>query len=387
MCAAASFIEARRTHHHQLLALPEALRVDGCLAADHAHGGELGDGVGDGHELRDRAERLPGERSIEPGHNDALAAVDEVIGQSEHLRAEELHLVHAKHVHAVELWFQGLPQPLYRGYSDSLMGLRTVRRDGRPVIAEVDVRLEAEHALASDTGPTQAPDQLFRFAGEHGTGDDFEGTGSKGDGHSVDRISITGVDIWRILARYSEDSSMRFGWLAAATVALTFTAQATAPAGALAAGSDEIKVTLQDAHGATVGTVSFRTVKKGVKVKIMLEGLPFGPHGVHIHQNAVCEAPDFKSAGPHFNPDGKQHGYMNAMGHHNGDMPASVSIGEDHRGEASFVLESISLDPAAANSLFLNGGTSVVVHEKADDETTDPSGASGNRIACGVIKP
>jgi Cu-Zn family superoxide dismutase len=173
---------------------------------------------------------------------------------------------------------------------------------------------------------------------------------------------------------------MRFGWLVATTFAVSITAQAAAPA------PGKLKVPILDSHGAAAGYATFETVKKGVKVKIVLENLPFGPHGVHIHQNAVCEAPDFKSAGGHFNPDGKQHGYMNAMGHHNGDLPDSISVGEDHKGEATFVLTSISLDPAAPNSLFLNGGTSIVVHEKADDEKTDPSGASGNRIACGVIK-
>jgi Cu-Zn family superoxide dismutase len=131
---------------------------------------------------------------------------------------------------------------------------------------------------------------------------------------------------------------------------------------------------------------TFKTVKKGVKVKIELKNLEFGQHAVHIHQNAACEAPDFKSAGGHFNPDGKHHGFMNPEGHHNGDMPESVSVGEDHMGSATFVLTSISLDPAAPNSLFHNGGTSVVVHAKADDQKTDPSGDSGNRIACGVIK-
>jgi Cu-Zn family superoxide dismutase len=127
-------------------------------------------------------------------------------------------------------------------------------------------------------------------------------------------------------------------------------------------------------------------VKTGVKVKIELKNLPFGQHAVHIHQNPACDAPDFKTAGGHFNPDGRQHGFMNPMGHHNGDFPASISVGEDHTGEASFVLSTVSLDPAAPNSLFSKGGTSIVVHEKADDEKTDPSGASGNRIACGVIK-
>jgi Cu-Zn family superoxide dismutase len=148
----------------------------------------------------------------------------------------------------------------------------------------------------------------------------------------------------------------------------------------------QIKVQILTSTGQDAGFATFRTVKNGVKVKIELKNLPPGPHAVHIHQNAVCAAPDFKSAGGHFNPDGKMHGYLNPMGHHNGDFPASVSVGEDHTGEATFVVNSISLDPAATNSLFLNGGTSIMVHEKADDQMTDPSGASGNRIACGVIK-
>jgi superoxide dismutase, Cu-Zn family len=158
------------------------------------------------------------------------------------------------------------------------------------------------------------------------------------------------------------------------------------PAAGAQTAPKEVKVALSNSHGQPAGTVVFKQVKKGVKMAIHLENIPFGDHGVHIHQNAVCDAPDFKGAGGHFNPDGKQHGFQNPMGHHNGDLPANVSVGEDHKGEASFVLTTVSLDPSVPNSLFANGGTSVVVHEHADDEKTDPSGNSGNRIACGVIK-
>lgn len=175
---------------------------------------------------------------------------------------------------------------------------------------------------------------------------------------------------------------MRFGWTAAGALAVSMAA-ATA---AMAQAPQKIKVEIKTSTGEAAGTATFKTVKKGVQVKLDLKNLPFGDHGVHIHQNAACDAPDFKGAGGHFNPDGKKHGFMNDMGHHNGDFPASVSIGENHTGAATFVLSNISLNPAAPNSLFLNGGTSIVVHEKADDEKTDPSGASGNRIACGVIK-
>jgi Cu-Zn family superoxide dismutase len=176
---------------------------------------------------------------------------------------------------------------------------------------------------------------------------------------------------------------MRFSWLAMCSVASVVALGAVQMQ---AQGPKEVKVKLQDVKGADAGTVTFKTVKKGVKVTVKLENLPFGPHGVHVHQNAVCEAPDFKSAGGHFNPDNKHHGYQNGEGHHNGDLPDNINVGEDHKGEANFVLTSISLDPKAPNSLLLNGGTSVVVHEHADDEKTDPAGNAGNRVACGVIK-
>jgi len=175
---------------------------------------------------------------------------------------------------------------------------------------------------------------------------------------------------------------MRLGWLAVCGVV----GLAAGLGAAQAQGPKEIKVAIVGSHGEDNGSATFKTVKKGVQVKIHLQGLTYGQHGVHVHANAVCDAPDFKGAGGHFNPDGKKHGYMNPAGHHNGDMPTNVMIGEDHSGSATFVLTSISLDPAAPNSLMLNGGTSVVVHEKADDENTDPSGNSGNRIACGVVK-
>jgi Cu-Zn family superoxide dismutase len=177
---------------------------------------------------------------------------------------------------------------------------------------------------------------------------------------------------------------MRFRWIAVCGLALGMTALAAAPKGGSKA--KDIKVDIKNKNGSIVGTASFKTVKDGVQVKIETKGLPFGPHAVHIHQNAVCDAPDFKGAGPHFNPDGKQHGYLNPMGHHNGDFPGGIDVDEDHIGNATFVMDSISLEPTAPNSVFVNGGTAIIIHEKADDDKTDPSGNAGNRIACGVIK-
>jgi Cu-Zn family superoxide dismutase len=146
-------------------------------------------------------------------------------------------------------------------------------------------------------------------------------------------------------------------------------------------------VALKNAKGEDAGTVTFKQVKKGVSVKIELKNLPVGEHAVHIHAKPLCEAPDFKTAGGHFNPDNKQHGLQNPLGHHNGDFPQNLMVGEGHVGAASFTIDYISLDPAAPNSVLANGGTSVVVHEKADDMKTDPTGNAGNRLACGVLTP
>ncbi len=146
-----------------------------------------------------------------------------------------------------------------------------------------------------------------------------------------------------------------------------------------------VTVHLKTASGEDAGTATFRQQKNDLLIKLNLKNLPFGQHAVHIHQQPLCEAPDFKTAGGHFNPDSKQHGTMNPMGHHNGDLPQNISIGEDHTGQASFKVNYLSLTPGAPNSILSNGGTSIMVHEKADDMKTDPTGNAGNRIACGVI--
>jgi len=156
---------------------------------------------------------------------------------------------------------------------------------------------------------------------------------------------------------------------------------------ALAAKHDKgLVVHLKTSQGEDAGTATFREIKGGkVNIKLAVKNLPVGEHAVHIHEKALCEAPDFKSAGGHFNPDMKQHGTMNPMGHHNGDLPQNLTVGPDHTGSASFSVDYLSLETGSPKSILANGGTSIMVHEKADDMKTDPTGAAGNRIACGVI--
>ena len=143
------------------------------------------------------------------------------------------------------------------------------------------------------------------------------------------------------------------------------------------------KVELKDAQGKSVGTVILYEKGTGVALKLNLHDLAPGEHGIHFHQNPKCDGPDFKSAGPHFNPEGKKHGLENPEGHHAGDM-LNLTIGANGKASATLEDKDATLGEGA-HSLFSNGGTAIIIHAKADDMRTDPSGNSGDRIACGVI--
>lgn len=152
------------------------------------------------------------------------------------------------------------------------------------------------------------------------------------------------------------------------------------------AGSEKvINVGIINTEGNETGQATLTQEENGVLIEIEAWDLPKGTHGFHIHEKGVCEKPDFKSAGEHFNPTDKKHGFDNPDGPHAGDLP-NLEVGEDGKVSESYLNEMVTLKPGEDNTLVREGGTSLVIHADPDDNISQPAGNAGDRIACGVIK-
>lgn len=137
-----------------------------------------------------------------------------------------------------------------------------------------------------------------------------------------------------------------------------------------------------DRQGRQVGSARLFSLGGEVTLNASFTGLSAGAHAVHLHTTGDCSAADFTSAGGHLNPGGHQHGTRNPQGAHLGDLP-NVTIAADGSGTMSTVLRGTRETIEAA--VFDADGTAIVVHENADDNATDPTGAAGGRVACGEM--
>lgn len=130
----------------------------------------------------------------------------------------------------------------------------------------------------------------------------------------------------------------------------------------------------------TTGTATFKEKNGQVKVTVEIRGATPGTHGIHLHENGDCSAPDAASAGAHFNPHQTMHGAPVSDPHHAGDF-GNINVGQNGKGKLTMTLKGLTVGAGAASVV----GRSLVVHAAPDDLKTQPSGNSGARIACGVI--
>jgi Cu-Zn family superoxide dismutase len=151
---------------------------------------------------------------------------------------------------------------------------------------------------------------------------------------------------------------------------------------AVAAGS--ATASLKDASGNEVGRATLTETSSGLLIRLDVTAAPSGEHALHFHAVGKCEPPDFKSAGPHFNPAEAKHGFENAEGPHAGDMP-NLHVPADGRLSIEVLNPAVTLSGKSA--LLDDDGAALVIHAAADDYRTDPAGNAGDRIACGVIAP
>lgn len=146
--------------------------------------------------------------------------------------------------------------------------------------------------------------------------------------------------------------------------------------------ADSMTVPMKNDKGENVGEAKLTQTPSGVLIQASLVKLPPGEHGFHIHGVGKCEPP-FASAGDHFNPDAKQHGYFDPKGRHAGDLP-NVYVSDGGTLKVDMLAPQVSLQ-GGQNTLLDADGAALLIHAKPDDYRSQPSGDAGDRIACGII--
>ena len=151
-----------------------------------------------------------------------------------------------------------------------------------------------------------------------------------------------------------------------------------------AAEGDRVSGTLEG-EGISGEIVMVETASGAILIDVSAEGVEEGPHGLHVHEVGICDSADnFESAGGHVSA-GLDHGVHSANGPHPGDLP-NVHAGADGKIRAEFFLRGFSLGTTGDPRILDEDGSSVVLHSGPDDYTSQPSGKSGDRIACAVLK-
>lgn len=143
------------------------------------------------------------------------------------------------------------------------------------------------------------------------------------------------------------------------------------------------RATLVNPQGNEVGEVELRDTPNGVLLHATLVGVPPGTHAFHLHTTGACR-PDFSAAGGHFAPDGHAHGFLDPKGPHAGDLP-NIVVPDSGRLEFETIARGARLEGDDA-ALLDDDGAAVMIHAGPDDYRSQPAGAAGSRIACGVVE-
>lgn len=149
-------------------------------------------------------------------------------------------------------------------------------------------------------------------------------------------------------------------------------------------GGSQLTVDMINNEGKSVGEARLFETEKGVTIHLQAQDLEPGTKAIHIHEVGKCDPPDFQSAGGHFNPYQKEHGFHNPKGYHAGDLP-NIEVAADGTVHVEIKTADVTLTPGKKNSILDEDGSALIIHAGADDYVTDPAGNSGDRIVCGAL--